>query len=156
MLQPKATTQPQTQSSPPHRFCCSTSSSILSTTCLTTKKLEVNCSIWMRNATIHRLNMEYVCVCVCVCIPYLYNKERAVQENFINHLSLSNILLEVYMSCMRCAIKTIKPIDPGGSCWLLKFAIYPNTRENLGRWLVSPALKIHRDNSNIVTWQCDP
>lgn len=79
----------------------------------------------MRNATIHRLNMEYVCVCV----SYLYNKERVVQENF-NHLSLSNILLEVYMSCMRCPIKTIKPIDPIGSCSLLKFAIFPNAREN--------------------------
>ena len=56
-----------------------------------------------------------VCVCVCVCVSHLYNKERAVQENF-NHLSLSNILLEVYMSCMRCPIETIKPIDPGGSC----------------------------------------
>ena len=32
--------------------------------------------------------------CVCVCIPYLSNKECAVQQDF-NHLSLSNILLEV-------------------------------------------------------------
>ena len=37
-----------------------------------------------------------VCVCVCVCIPYLSNKGCAVQQDF-NHLSISNILLEVFI-----------------------------------------------------------